>query len=195
MPYDDMTDAEYQEYYNLYRNPPNSIRGRAERFVQLAEKGWVSTRAADDCFENGNGDAVLLLVLRKVKASPPLKELLRNWGYWSKDWEQKLENLDEGSFGLIITEFEWQSFTIQLLYRPQWTKAVETMSHLEIQVIEPEKPPLPITETGYRSHFFPSNERLTEAELITQVQGWLEEEAKAPKWQALEQQRQQLTLF
>lgn len=195
MPYDQMTETEYQEYLELYRNPPTSIKGRAERFFHLARRGWVSTRAADDCLEMGNGDAVLLLVLREVKASPQLKELLRDWGYWSKNWEECLQNFKEESLRLIVTEFEWQAIAIQLLYRPQWSKGIGNMSHLEIQVVDPESTPLPITETGYRSHFFTSEEIYTEAELIAHVQDWLEEEALNPKWQATQQQRQQLNLF
>lgn len=195
MPYDQMTEAEYQEYLELYRNPPTTIKRRAERFFHLARKGWVSTRAADDCFEMNNGDAVLLLVLREVKASPELKDLLRDWGYWSKDWEERLQNFKEESLRLIVTEFEWQAITIQLLYRPQWSKAAVGMSHLEIQVVEPESACLPITETGYRSHFFPSERTYTEMELIVHVRDWLEEEALNPKWKATQLEQQQLTLF
>jgi len=45
----------------------------------------------------------------------------------------------------------WQEIEIELKYWPlKWT----VISHLEIRSVSPEKAPLPITETGYKSHFF-----------------------------------------
>jgi len=69
------------------------------------------------------------------------------------------------------------------------------MAHLDIRVIEPESAALPITTTGYLSHFFNPEKTLTEEALITHVQDWLDAEAQAPKWQAFEREQQQLTLF
>ena len=195
MPYDEMTEAEYQEYHDLYSNTPTSIKGRAERFIELAHKGWINTRAADDCFENGDGDAVLSLVLKKVKASPPLQELLKHWGYWSSDWKERLQASEENSSKLIVTEFNWKNMTIELLYRPHWSKAVPDMAHLSIQVVEPERNPLPITETGYLSHFFHAQQTFTEEQLINNIHSWLDEEAQAPRWKKKQQEQIQLTLF
>lgn len=46
--------------------------------------------------------------------------------------------------------FTWRGIEIEAIYTPlQW----KTIAHLEVRSIKPERAPLPITETGYRSHF------------------------------------------
>jgi len=69
------------------------------------------------------------------------------------------------------------------------------MAHLAIQTIQPCNAALPITETGYRSHFFKCDETLTEQELKTLVRDWLDKEAQSPEWQKKQQEQMQLTLF
>lgn len=46
--------------------------------------------------------------------------------------------------------FHWQGIEIEACYDPnKWNST----AHLEIESIDPPKARLPITETGYRSHF------------------------------------------
>lgn len=47
-------------------------------------------------------------------------------------------------------EFEWNSILIALTYHP---KKLGVIDHIEIETIDPPRAPLPITETGYRSHY------------------------------------------
>lgn len=46
--------------------------------------------------------------------------------------------------------FTWQSIEIEAVYRPRYNSII---AHLEIRSINPERAPLPITNTGYLSHF------------------------------------------
>jgi len=49
-----------------------------------------------------------------------------------------------------IYRFTWQNIEIEARYNPsQWN----VIAHLEIEAINPERAALPITETGYLSHF------------------------------------------
>lgn len=49
-----------------------------------------------------------------------------------------------------VHRFVWQGIEIEAIYMPvRWG----VIAHLEIRSIEPLRAPLPITETGYRSHF------------------------------------------
>lgn len=90
----------------------------------------------------------------------------------------------------------WQEIEIEITYKPQWSKSPK-VSHLELCSITPERAPLPVTETGYRSHFFYSEEIHSEAEIKRMVTDWLDEEAQSREWKAYqaEMKNQQLILF
>lgn len=76
----------------------------------------------------------------------------------------------------------WQSIEIEARY---WPRKWGVIAHLEIESIYPERAPLPITNTGYRSHFHqPSTVEALGGDVVAQVIAWLEEEAKASEWQA-----------
>src|SRR5690606_2796113 len=54
-------------------------------------------------------------------------------------------------------EIVWNGVRIAISYEPRWLSLSDDYgldtAHLEIEAIEPERAMLPITETGYRSHF------------------------------------------
>ena len=66
---------------------------------------------------------------------------------------------------IINTVIEWEGRTIRLSYHPlKWS----VIDHLEIHV--DHNKPIPITETGYRSHFFgPISPALTGEEIKNMV--------------------------
>ena len=68
-------------------------------------------------------------------------------------------------------------------------------AHLEIESIGPERAPLPITDTGYRSHFTAPDTVAAYGGPVAFVEAWLETESQAPNWRHEEQERRQLTLF
>ncbi|MDE8654486.1 hypothetical protein [Novosphingobium album (ex Liu et al. 2023)] len=77
--------------------------------------------------------------------------------------------------------FTWQGIEIEAVYEPlRWG----VIAYLGIRSIKPERAPLPITETGYRSHFHPPGTiEARGGDVIAQVIAWLDEEAAKPEWQ------------
>lgn len=67
--------------------------------------------------------------------------------------------------------------------------------HIEIESIRPRNAPLPITETGYRSHFLTPLELIDAGGPVTFVQSWLEREAKGKAWLTSQTVRAQGDLF
>jgi uncharacterized membrane-anchored protein len=53
---------------------------------------------------------------------------------------------------------------------------------LEVRVIEPERAPLPITDTGYRSHFLLAGIVEEAGGPAAYVRCWLDEAARHPRW-------------
>lgn len=89
--------------------------------------------------------------------------------------------------------FTWQGIDIEATYTPRkWS----VMAHLEIRSIAPAGAALPITSTGYRSHFH-SIGIIEEhgGDVVGQMTAWLDEEATKPEWQAHVQRSSQGELF
>lgn len=74
--------------------------------------------------------------------------------------------------------FTWRGIDIEAIYTPlQW----KTIAHLEERSIKPERAPLLITKTGYRSHFHqPGTIERLGGDVVAQVIAWLDEEANCP---------------
>lgn len=67
--------------------------------------------------------------------------------------------------------------------------------HVEVESIAPKKAPLPITETGYRSHFVPALELMNAGGPVTFVTAWLERDASSKAWRAKANAAAQADLF
>lgn len=67
--------------------------------------------------------------------------------------------------------------------------------HLEIESLRPKKAPLPISETGYRSHFLPPLELMNAGGPVTLVTAWLDTEAKGKGWSKAVNTKSQGDLF
>jgi len=89
-----------------------------------------------------------------------------------------------------IKTITWHDHEISLSLVPDY---FENVAHLEIRSLD--KQPLPITETGYRSHFFHSETPPTMTEVIDMVSAWINKEAKTKRWQNYETKSKQLDLF
>jgi len=90
-----------------------------------------------------------------------------------------------------IAEIEWQGRTIRLCYKPRYAFEID---HVEIRALDKEA--LPITETGYLSHFFgPAEPPLMLGEVTEMVIGWLDQEATSRHWRATQEAKRQLSLF
>lgn len=104
------------------------------------------------------------------------------------------------SRNVTVTTILWRGVTIQISYEPDWLGMSthdnwRNVAHLQIEAIAPERAPLPMTETGYRSHF-------TDPAIIAEAggpeafaQAWLEADAARPEWKKREAAARQLSLF
>jgi len=89
--------------------------------------------------------------------------------------------------------FAWRGIEIEVIYTPRkWT----VIDHLEIRSVLPEGARLPITSTGYRSHFMqPGTIEAHGGDVAAQVLAWLDEEAAKPDWLAYVEATRQGELF
>ena len=77
-----------------------------------------------------------------------------------------------------------------------WPRKWSVAAHLEIESIRPERAPLPITETGYRSHFHPPGTiEARGGDVVAQVIAWLDDEAMSPVWRERAEASRQGELF
>lgn len=91
---------------------------------------------------------------------------------------------------LHTTRIEWRGIGIQLEFHPnRWNSPVD---HIEVH--SDDRVPIPITETGYKSHFLQAGQ-VTPENLVEQVTAWLEEEAQSEAWKRYEEASRQLSLF
>jgi hypothetical protein len=97
----------------------------------------------------------------------------------------------------VIVSLLWEAITIEVRYVPEWlgTTGHYRIAHLDIMSVQPERAPLPITETGYRSCFLPREEVDAEGGPEAYVRAWLEVAAKEPEWRNYVATTQQLSLF
>lgn len=95
---------------------------------------------------------------------------------------------------LQVHRFTWRDIEIEAIYCP--AKFGGAIAHLEVKSIEPPRAPLPITETGYRSHFHPCGTvEANGGNVVALVKAWLDEEAAKPEWRRYERENQQGELF
>lgn len=88
----------------------------------------------------------------------------------------------------------WEGLTLAISYEPK--ASFSSYAHLQIQVIAPERDaPLPITETGYRSHFLLCGIVEEAGGPSAYVRLWLDEAARDPKWRRARDRWRQFDLF
>ncbi|MEQ1716373.1 MAG: hypothetical protein ABL907_10380 [Hyphomicrobium sp.] len=96
-------------------------------------------------------------------------------------------------------EIDWLNPVTMENVRIRITHAREYLSsgsdHLEIESIKPKRAPLPITETGYRSHFMPALELINAGGPVTFVTAWIEQETKGKAWTTVAAIKAQGDLF
>lgn len=96
---------------------------------------------------------------------------------------------------------DWHGILIEVRYCRCWARLYRghpdeySMAHIEIESIEPARAVLPITETGYRSHFVPEPEVIDGGGVLDYVSEALDEAAASPAWKAQEMAARQYSLF
>lgn len=97
-----------------------------------------------------------------------------------------------------LYRFDWNGILLEVSYEPQWLGAHilgEDVAHLQVRSLYPTAVPLPITQTGYRSHFIAASAIAAAGGPVAYVDMWLAAESEAPEWRAREQATRQLALF
>lgn len=93
---------------------------------------------------------------------------------------------------------DWRRIAVSISYSADWSPSFKEiyaspLAHLEI--CSDEGRPLPMTETGYRSHFTNAGVIDAEGGPVEFVRAWLDHAAQSPEWKAAEAKHQQLSLF
>lgn len=92
----------------------------------------------------------------------------------------------------------WNGIDISISWEANWLNMNELgyeTSHLQVEATAPERAPLPITETGYRSHFTSAEAVAAYGGPVAFVTAWLNDAAASPTWKAHEAAARQMTLF
>ena len=83
-------------------------------------------------------------------------------------------------------EITWRNPVTNQDVRIRITHARDYLStgndHIEVESIAPKKAPLPITETGYRSHFLSPLDLINAGGAVTFVEAWIAAECKGKAW-------------
>ena len=89
----------------------------------------------------------------------------------------------------ILHQIKWQGIAITITHRKGWP--INDFNHIEVKADQR----LPMTETGYKSHFMP-NEALAEYDgVIDFVTQWLEATCQSKEWLAHVESLRQPSLF
>lgn len=83
----------------------------------------------------------------------------------------------------------WRGTMLSIRHTPKYFGHAD---HVEITVKKPRTAILPITETGYRSHFIDPDDLARAGGAVLFVQAWLEREAESKTWCARQAERAQL---
>lgn len=98
-----------------------------------------------------------------------------------------------------VHALHWRGVDIEITFEPNWLGIDRTadrcIAHLTLTARKPERAPLPVTETGYLSHFIQPSEVEAAGGPIAYLKGWLDYMAQSRDWVAWEQQSRQLSLF
>jgi hypothetical protein len=90
----------------------------------------------------------------------------------------------------ITTMLIWNGIKIIVTHRPNHCGEID-----HIELTSENRVPLPVTETGYRSHFVPERQVEPYGSALAYVQAWLDHEAMKPQWRAYVAASRQMSLF
>ncbi len=98
-----------------------------------------------------------------------------------------------------VHALHWRGVNLEITFERDWLSLARehslAASHLTVTTIQPERAPLPITETGYRSHFLHFEEVDQAGGAVAYVEAWLDHFAKSREWIDLELASRQYVLI
>ena len=86
----------------------------------------------------------------------------------------------------------WRGIALTIRHAPEWIRIhCGAVQHVEVE--SDGHVPIPITETGYRSHFMIGDQALADYgdDPVAFVLAWLDHEAKRRAWRTFEAQQRQ----
>ena len=93
---------------------------------------------------------------------------------------------------IVTTTIDWQGIALSVSYEDRWLGG-SLPAHIQVQAEHDQ--PLPITGTGYRSHFLPREEVEQAGGPVPYVLTWLAEEATSDEWRDRMERSRQSSLF
>lgn len=72
---------------------------------------------------------------------------------------------------------DWRGILIRVTFERQ-----RFADHLTVETLEPQRAPLPITDTGYRSHFMPKDMIEESGDPAAYVEAWLDDASRGRGW-------------
>jgi hypothetical protein len=118
-----------------------------------------------------------------------------------QDAPQTLETNMTNRRNITTSSITWQGITIEVSYEPSWLSTTGDddkawrSAHLQIRAISPDRAKLPITETGYRSHFIDREEVEAAGGPGAYNNDWLNYAAQSESWKDQVAASRQLDLF
>lgn len=92
-----------------------------------------------------------------------------------------------------VERFTWRGVTMTAKHTPDYIST--GWSHIELHVLRPKHKPVPITDTGYRSHFIDEDELRAAGGAAAFFHAWLEGEATSKAYLVALARWAQLDLF
>ena len=93
-----------------------------------------------------------------------------------------------------VYRIKWQGIDIEVRWAARWmNSSVYPVAHLEL--VSDGRVPLPMTETGYRSHFTGRETIEDHGGPVEFAIAWLDHEAQSEAWKRYVEQSKQLSLF
>ena len=92
-------------------------------------------------------------------------------------------------------EFTWTSGHLSIRIEVAYSPKLHIYDHLGIRSVQPERAPLPITETGYRSHYLALGAVEEFGGPVAVTKKLLDEAATSPEWLAHLASARQGSLF
>ncbi len=97
--------------------------------------------------------------------------------------------------GVKKGKLQWHDVSLEIAYERNWMGMKDGVAHLEIRVLGPKGAIIPLTGTGYRSHFLSSVYVDSAGGLEPYVRAWLNAEAASSAWKKRNFASRQLSLF
>lgn len=91
--------------------------------------------------------------------------------------------------------FDWEGIALLVKWCPSWLGEDADYQTAHLEIYAADNAPLPMTETGYRSHFIDREAVEALGGAIAYVRAWLDEAAASPEWQAKAEADRQPSLF